>query len=120
MSRDDIKGILIIITLVLLGALGFLLAYKLTPNSYDIDATTMCLKNKPSPLERVVLIDKSDQWSSSNVERIEAWLSHIGENIPMNSHLNIFLSSFLVFVQTSLDYRRSYLSAGLELLVLYQ
>ena len=89
MSRDDIKGILIILILVLLGALGFLLAYKLTPKSYDMDTQTMCLKNKPSPLKRVVLIDKSDRWSSANVERIEEWLSHIGEKIPMNSHLNI-------------------------------
>ncbi len=89
MSRDDIKGILIIVILVLLGVLGFLLAYKLTPKSYNMDAKTMCLKNELSPLKRVVLIDKSDKWSSANVERIEEWLSHIGENIPMNSHLNI-------------------------------
>ena len=89
MSRDDIKGILIIVILVLLGGLGFLLAYKLTPKSYNMDSKTMCIKNEPSPLKRVVLIDKSDQWSSANVERIEEWLSHIGENIPMNSRLNI-------------------------------
>ncbi len=89
MSRDDIKGILIIVVLVLLGALGFVLAYKLTPNSYDVDSKTMCLKNKPSPIKRVVLIDKSDRWTSTNVERMEDWLSHIGENIPMNSRLNI-------------------------------
>ncbi len=89
MSRDDIKGILIIVILVLLGALGFILAYNLTPKAYDVDSETMCLKNEPSPLKRVVLIDKSDIWSSGNVDRIEKWLSHIGENIPMNSRLNI-------------------------------
>ena len=89
MSRDDIKGILIIIILVLLGILGFVVAYKLTPKSYNIDKKTMCLKNEPTPLERVVLIDKSDKWSRANVDRIEEWLSHIGEDIPVNSRLNI-------------------------------
>ncbi len=89
MSRDDIKGILIIVILVLLGALGFLLAYQLTPKSYDVDDKTMCLKNEISPLKRIILIDKSDKWSSANVEKIDEWLSHSEENIPMNSRLDI-------------------------------
>ena len=89
MSRDDIKGILIILILVLFGALGFLLAYKLTPKAYDMDVKTMCLKNEISPLKRIILIDKSDKWSSANVEKIDEWLSHSEENIPMNSRLNI-------------------------------
>ena len=89
MSRDDIKGILIILFLTTLGASAFVLAYKLKPKSYDMDIKTMCLKNEISPLKRVVLIDKSDKWSSANVEKIDEWLSHIEENIPMNSRLNI-------------------------------
>ena len=103
MSRDDIKGILIIVILVLLGVLGFVLAYNVGPKSYDMDKKTMCLKNKPSPLKRVVLIDKSDRWSSGNVERIEDWLSHIGENIPMNSRLNILSLSGSKAQQTKVE-----------------
>jgi len=89
MSRDDIKGLAIIAFLVVLGVAAFAFAYKLQPKSYEIDVKSMCLKNEKIPLKKIVLIDKSDKWTSSNVEKIDEWLSHIDENIPMNSRLNI-------------------------------
>jgi len=89
MSRDDIKGLAIIAFLVILGVTAFAFAYKLKPKSYEVDANSMCLKNKRIPLKKIVLIDKSDRWTSANVEKIEEWLSHIDDNIPMNSRLNI-------------------------------
>jgi len=89
MSRDDIKGIVIIGLLMILGVTAFVFAYKLQPKSYEVDTVTKCLKNEPIPLQKIVLIDKSDKWSAANVEKIDNWLSKIDENIPMNSRLNI-------------------------------
>jgi len=89
MSRDDLKGIIIIFILLGLSISAFLFAYILQPKSYEVDKKSMCLKSEPIPLKKIVLIDKSDKWSSENVEKIDNWLSQIDEDVPMNSQLNI-------------------------------
>ena len=89
MSRDDLKGMVIILLLMALGVTAFVFAYKLQPKSYDIDKNSMCLKNEPIPLTKIILIDKSDKWSSANVEKIDNWLSDIYEGLPMNGRLRI-------------------------------
>jgi len=93
MSRDDLKGIIIILLLMILGVTAFVFAYKLQPKSYDMDSESMCLKSEPIPLTKVVLIDKSDKWSSANVEKIDKWLSGIYEGLPMNGRLKILTLS---------------------------
>ncbi len=104
MSRDDLKGIAIILLLLSLGVSAFVFAYKLKPKEYDIDRATMCLKKEPIPLTKVILIDKSDQWSSMNVEKIDEWLSkHLEENLPMNSRLNILSLSGSKDKETKVD-----------------
>jgi hypothetical protein len=100
MSRDDLKGILIMVLLLGLSVAAFVFAYKLQPKSYDVDKKSMCLKNEPIPLKKIVLIDKSDKWSSENVEKIDNWLSRIYENVPMNSRLNILSISGSINEQT--------------------
>ena len=89
MNREDKQGIAIISTLVLLGLAAFYMSYQLKPKTYSIDEHSLCSKDDVVKLKKIVLIDKSDKWSSHNIEKIDSWLSEIHEGIPMNSRLNI-------------------------------
>ena len=103
MSRDDLKGIIIILLLMTLGVTAFVFAYKLQPKAYDIDSGSMCLKNEPIPLTKIVLIDKSDRWNAANVEKIDNWLSDIYEGLPLNGRLRIMSLTGAVKKKTKLN-----------------
>jgi hypothetical protein len=49
----------------------------------------LCSKDEVVKLKKIVLIDKSDKWSSHNIEKMDSWLSEIHEGVEMNSRLNI-------------------------------
>jgi hypothetical protein len=89
MSKEDKKGIAIIVTLVLLGLSLFYLSYTLKPKKYRIDEHSLCSKDEVVKLKKIVLIDKSDKWSSHNIEKMNSWLSDIHEGVAMNSRLNV-------------------------------
>jgi len=88
-TKEDKKGIAIIVSLVLLGIAIFYLSYQLKPKKYSIDEKSLCSKEKEVKLKKIILIDKSDKWSSHNIEKIESWLSEIHKGVVMNSRLNI-------------------------------
>jgi len=89
MTTEDKKGIAIIGSLVLLGVAVFYLSYQLKPKKYRIDESSLCSKDEVVKLKKIVLIDKSDKWSSHNIEKMDSWLSEIHEGVAMNSRLNI-------------------------------
>jgi hypothetical protein len=89
MTKEDKKGIAIIASLLLLGVGVFYLTYQLKPKRYSIDEQSLCSKDEVVKLKKIVLIDKSDKWSSHNIEKMDSWLSDIHEGIAMNSRLNI-------------------------------
>ena len=89
MTKEDKKGIAIIVSLVLLGLSIFYLSYQLKPKKYNVDEKSLCSKDKVVQLKKIVLIDKSDKWSSHNIEKMNSWLSEIHEGVAMNSRLNI-------------------------------
>ena len=89
MTKEDKKGIAIIASLVLLGVAVFYLSYQLKPKKYRIDEQSLCSKDEVVKLKKIVLIDKSDKWSSHNIEKMDSWLSEIHEGVAMNSRLNI-------------------------------
>ena len=89
MTKEDKKGIAIIMTLVVLGVSIFYLSYQLKPKKYRIDEQSLCSKDEVVRLKKIILIDKSDSWSSHNIEKIDSWLAEIHEGVAMNSRLNI-------------------------------
>jgi hypothetical protein len=88
-TKEDKKGIAIIASLVLLGVAVFYLSYELKPKKYSIDEQSLCSKDEVVKLKKIILIDKSDRWSTHNIEKIDSWLSDIHEGVEMNSRLNI-------------------------------
>jgi len=88
-TKEDKQGIAIITTLVLLGVSIFYFSYQLKPKEYRIDEQSLCSKDEVVKLKKIVLIDKSDKWSSHNIEKIDAWLSAIHDSVAMNNRLNI-------------------------------
>jgi hypothetical protein len=88
-TKEDKKGIAIIASLVLLGVTVFYLSYQLKPKEYRIDEQSLCSKDEVVKVKKIVLIDKSDKWSSHNIEKMDSWLSDIHEGVAMNSRLNI-------------------------------
>jgi len=89
MSREDKQGVAIIVILMLLGISAFALTYKIKPKKYSIDQTSLCVKHEQVKLKKIILIDKSDTWSNSNIEKMNRWLADIHNNIEMKSQLNI-------------------------------
>ena len=89
MTKEDKKGIAIIMTLIVLGVSIFYLSYRLKPKKYRIYEQSLCSKDEVVKLKKIVLIDKSDKWNTHNIERIDRWLSDVHESVSMNSRLNI-------------------------------
>jgi hypothetical protein len=88
-TKEDKKGIAIIILLILAASSIFYLSYTLQSKKYRIDEQSLCSKDKVVKVKKIVLIDKSDKWSSHNIEKMKSWLSAIHEGVVMNSRLNI-------------------------------
>ena len=89
MTKEDKQGIAIITTLIFLGISIFYFSYQLKPKKYKIDEQSLCSKDEIVKLKKIVLIDKSDKWSTHNIEKMDAWLSEIHEGVEINSRLNI-------------------------------
>lgn len=89
MTKEDRRGIAIIVTLVILGMSTFVVSYNIKAKQYKANPQTLCLQDETVKLTKIVVIDKSDKWSSHNIEKIDHWLSEINQGLSMNSRLKI-------------------------------
>jgi len=88
-TKEDKQGVAIISILIILGISALYMSYQLKPKKYTIDAQSLCSRDEVVKLKKIILIDKSDKWSTHNIEKIDHWLSDIHEGVSMNSRLNI-------------------------------
>lgn len=87
MKKKDKQGIIIITFSLLLVVLFIVIANYLKPDK--LDEMTLCPLDKPVEFQKIIVIDKSDEWEKGNTKKMNDWLLSSHESLSAQNRLTI-------------------------------